>query len=251
LSKHIVRGNSTAKSFEQSVVALSELPPPDQRKGNRIAEVIRKQKEEVRQKAFAEGYEQGFAQGRSEGYEEGKNEADTRYGLEIGSFVDRLRQAESEFEGVIAAWLGQAEEQLAALAVIIAERVLRSELQSSRESVLGIAKDAVSEVRHGTSVRIRVNPFDSTLVEGRSAEIMAACAGLRSIEVVSDPAIAGGCVIESAGGLVDARIDHALERIVAATKAQRAGLEREDLPTAVSHLESLLEDEILEEREAA
>lgn len=203
------------------MLPLSELPPPEQRKGNRIAEVVRQQKEEIRKAAYDEGYQAGLQSGHTEGYEAGKQEADSRYGAEIAEFVSHLASTEARIDAELDRFIQEAEDQLAALAVVIAERIIRTELHQTREAIIAIAKDAIKEVRHGTSVRIRVNPFDGTVVDARSGELLAASSGLRKLEVVRDSTIQGGCVIEGDGGVVDARIESALERIVSAARGLR------------------------------
>lgn len=221
MSKSVIRGDTIATSFEHSMMPLSELPPPEQRKGNRIAEVVRQQKEEIRKEAHEEGYRAGLQSGHAEGYEAGKQEADQRYGAEIAEFVSHLESTEARIDVEFDRFIQEAEDQLAALAVVIAERILRTELHQTREAIIAIAKDAIKEVRHGTTVRIRVNPFDGTVVDARAGELLAASSGLRNLEIVRDPTIQGGCVIEGDGGVVDARIESALERIVASARGLR------------------------------
>lgn len=222
MSKFVLRGHTGATPFEASMIPLSELPPPEQRKGNRIAEVVRQQKEEIRKSAYDEGYRLGLQSGHTDGFQAGKDEADRKYEVEIARFVGHLQAAEQRIDEEFDRFLAEAEEQLSSLAVIIAERLLRTELHQTREAVVAIAKDAIKEVRHGTSVRIRVNPFDGTVVDARAGELLAASSGLRKLDVVRDPSIQGGCVIESDGGVVDARIEMALDRIVAATRGTRS-----------------------------
>lgn len=221
MSKNILRGSVSAQCFSQSILPISELPPAGLRKGGRVAEIVRRQREDIRRAAYEEGYAEGCELGSREGFAEAKKRADERYSLEIEAFVQRLHEVESRFESTVAEFLDDAAEQLAAIAVVVAEKLLRLELREGKEAAVAIAKEAIREVRHGASVRIRVNPFDSGEVSARQSEILAAAQGLRSIEIVRDPSIQGGCVIESDDGVIDARIEAALERIVAAARQLR------------------------------
>ncbi len=64
---------------------------------------------------------------------------------------------------------------------------------------------------HSRHARIRLNPFDGAILQNHRTELLAASGSLRDIELVDDPTIVGGCVIETEGGLVDATTETRLE----------------------------------------
>jgi flagellar biosynthesis/type III secretory pathway protein FliH len=64
--------------------------------------------------------------------------------------------------------------------------------------------------------RIRVNPFDVESLNASKEDLMALSTSLRSLEIVDDSAILGGCIIETDGGVVDASVDAQLQRLEAA-----------------------------------
>lgn len=221
LSKFVRAPDSKTTSFAHAILPISELPPPELRNGNRLTEIVRQQKEEIRREAYNEGYREGMQQGQEDGFHAAKTHADHVYSEEIAAFVSRLQAVEAKFDETIERFIGEAEQQLAALAIVIAERLMRVEMEAGREAAVAIAKEAINEVRHGVTARIRVNPFDGGEVAARQGEILAAAQGLRSIEIVRDPKILGGCVIESEDGLIDARIEEALRRLVEAARGLR------------------------------
>ena len=63
-------------------------------------------------------------------------------------------------------------------------------------------------------MKLRVNPCDGSMMEARLSEIKSAFASLESIEVVEDKSIGFGCVLETDLGLIDARVEDYLARIV-------------------------------------
>ena len=67
------------------------------------------------------------------------------------------------------------------------------------------------EVTHSRTARLRVNPLDAHTVLQYRDELLAATRSLESIEVIADPAVSGGCVIETDGGTVGASIETQLE----------------------------------------
>lgn len=209
MSRNILGRATKAGSFSEAMPPLSELPPPEARGKSKIADFVNRQREEIRQAARAEGYEEGFRSGLEDGAERAFVEAEARYREEIAAFAERLAEHEQAFEDFV----GECERRLAILAIVIAERLVRRELEHSREAAYDIARDVVSEIRDGTRIRIRVNPMDAGLIEGRKAEILEACSGLRTIDVVVDRSIQAGCVVETDAGLIDGRIEAALERL--------------------------------------
>lgn len=111
-------------------------------------------------------------------------------------------------KNTVSEWQAGLESPLASLAVVIATQILGRELTLDPDAVIGIARQAVGEVTHASTARIRVNPFQAPVVRARQSDILAASVSLRSVEkVVDDPTITSGCVIESDGGTVDAQID--------------------------------------------
>lgn len=208
MSKHILR-RANAGTLSDALPPLSELPPPEARGKGKIAEFAQRQREEVRRLAREEGYAEGFREGLAAGEALAHREAEERYSEEIATFAATLADQERAF----AEFIGECERQLAALAIVIAERLVRRELEHSREAAFDIARDVVSQVRDGAKIRVRVNPLDASLLEGRRHELLESCSGLKTLEVVVDPSIHAGCLVETDAGLIDGRIEAAFERL--------------------------------------
>ena len=148
---------------------------------------------------------------------EGRLQVETTCAGHIASFAIALEESASRVDAAIDCWRADAEARLASLGASIAARILGDELRSSPERIAQIAKDAMREVASAESVRIRLNPLDSPAVRERIADVQAAAASVRSVEIVDDPAIGGGCLIESDSGVIDAtiraQIENALEAL--------------------------------------
>jgi flagellar assembly protein FliH len=178
----------------------------------------------LRRQAADEGRAQGIEEGRAIGQEEGRMaalEEGRRMQAEIAEAqraeVERFAQAMAEFADdayrSVREWTRQAEERLADLAIEIARRAIFSELQLSRESIIEIVREAVSEAGHTDRIRIRVNPLDAGVLESHRSELEASLGQVRGIEFAPDDAIRAGCLIESEHGQVDARVETFLERL--------------------------------------
>lgn len=164
-------------------------------------------------------YEEGFAAGKSDGYAAGREQgltdgaeaafeqAQEIHRYELDQFRLALGQIVPSVEAAMAEWFAASEEQLTDLVCEVARKVLASELQQDRSSIVNIVKRSIEELGTSRLARIRVNPFDSATLEDARDELLALASDLRQIEIVGDGSIAGGCKIETDGALVDATIE--------------------------------------------
>ncbi|MBS1722937.1 MAG: hypothetical protein JSS66_08295 [Armatimonadetes bacterium] len=219
MSKNIVRDGGDVKCFTASLAAVPEgqLVSSKRSGSARLQASLTALKEQAyedgRRAGFDAGFETGVKEGRMTGHSEAKTQFENLHGDELVAFRDALQEFAQRAEGAIEDWYGKAEEALTGLALEIASRAIVADLSINRESVVEIAREAISEVRHGTEVRIRLNPFDAGILDARKGEILAAVAGVRSIEIVPDLTVKSGCQIDTDGGVIDARIDTYLSRL--------------------------------------
>ena len=164
------------------------------------ASAERAQDEALRQEAFAQGFEQGRAHAVVEAQ---RQMADfvTQQGQSTGQQMARLfEQAQAQ--------LAAAEQTLAQgvleIACELARQVLRRELATDTAALQPVLREALGLLMaDGKSTVVRLNPSDrDTLANGAPNEL----ANL-ALTLVADPSITpGGCVIESAGTVVDATV---------------------------------------------
>jgi flagellar biosynthesis/type III secretory pathway protein FliH len=175
---------------------------------------------EGRQEGFNNGYAAGLEQGRAEGIQFAYEEASNASMVEVARFATELDQAAARIDSALREWIASAEESLTELSVLIAAKILAKELRSDDEAVRSIVRNALSEVTHASSARIRLNPFDLPKLAEHQEQLLAAASSLRGVELVPDPALAGGCVIETDGGVVDANIESALQVVLASLRGE-------------------------------
>ncbi|MFN3684416.1 MAG: FliH/SctL family protein [Fimbriimonadaceae bacterium] len=203
----------------------SVLTDPLQAASSSAGRRLNRQLEELREQARAEGYAEGLAsgreQGRQEGYREGLEaamaevERRTRAGLE--ELAQTLQRVDECFGPLMDRFFANCEEALAPLALAIAVRLLAKELQADPAAAMGLAREALAEVTHAESARIRVHPFHGAVLRERMAELLAASESLRRIEVVDDPTVAAGVIVDSAGGVIDATLPTRVRNLVRQT----------------------------------
>lgn len=173
---------------------------------------------EAHEKGHAEGFQEGFAEGRAIGLHRGLEEGRDRVWQDeeagLAQFRVELAEVVEEVLASVERWYVYAESELAALAVEIAERVVAAELETNDQVIVNITKQALEEVGAAREARIRVNPFDSGRLAKQKERLLALNPSLRSIEIVDDPAVSNGCVVESDGGTVRNVIREKLATIV-------------------------------------
>jgi flagellar assembly protein FliH len=107
------------------------------------------------------------------------------------------------------------EENISALAVIVARQIVAREVSLDRELVADLVRRALTEFPIDQGVRIRVNPLDLALLTlklGDSGDAVR-ITGDRDASWLADPRVArGGCLVEGRDRIVDGRVDTALER---------------------------------------
>lgn len=168
------------------------------------------------ERLIAESRQAGYEDGRREGYAAGKSEAEAEVAALRSQAAELLRAAQAEREQQLLA----VRDEIARLAVSVAEKILRRRLNEDPELVVAMVSEAISRARNGETLRVRANPRDLPLIEAREDALVASVAGLKNLELIEDPGIApGGCVVETGHGYIDARIDHQLELVEDALRA--------------------------------
>jgi len=156
--------------------------------------------------AYLRGVEDGRAQG------ELAERARLR-GAMLGteSALDDLRAGEAR-------WLHNLEENIAAVAIGVAQQVVQREVATSTAIVGTIVTRAVQEFGLDQPLIIRVNPGDHESLQAAAreddADELTTAIGPREVRWVADARIEpGGCVVEGRDRIVDGRVDTGLERL--------------------------------------
>jgi len=179
-----------------SAHAVSPEPTPQQ------AQIAAEEKARL----IDEGYARGLADGERRG--EAKAQAQLSEAMAVARVaVAKVNDIASLAEGVL-------EENIAALAVIVARQIVTREVSLDRELVAELVRRALTEFPIDQAVRIRVNPVDlASLTVNGSSQAMAPITGNRDASWLADARVArGGCLVEGRDRIVDGRVDTALER---------------------------------------
>lgn len=199
-----------AKAAERP--ARAALDPDTQRRLAREEGTAEGHAEGLR-KGYEEGLEIGKIMGREQAYADVEAEFRAAADARLRTLEDALTEFSEGLEAATADWFRAAELALTPLVLRVAERVVTEELKLRPEAAAAIVADALGEVSHATHARVRVNPLHRPAVEAERDRLLAMAHSLRNLEITDDPSILGGCVIDTDGGVIDARIERKLDAL--------------------------------------
>lgn len=198
-----------------ATVSKEKLSDRQRQRGMAPRDLVLEQAAEIREAARIEGYSRGMADGAKEGRERGFREGYLAGEMKIRQELEAGKQAQlaqlgsdldvlvNRIHEAVGQWYVDAENRVADLITDAARKLIRTEVITNREALLAMVREAMAEAGEVTKVRIRVNPYDHPFLADHRDALLASCTHVRGIEIVDDPAIHGGCVVESENGAVD------------------------------------------------
>ena len=214
--KQFIDPNTKVGSFLDTLYPVDQMPIAEDapsRLGRTAHELQR-----LREDAKREGSEEGYLAGLELGKLEAQRLFESEVQEQVLLFGERLREIEERIDAATARFYEQAEHDIAPLAVAIAARILGREIALGEDVIQHLAKDAIQEITHAASVRIRLNPFDLPELENFREDLLGLAPSLRKIEIIPDNAISGGCIMETEGGVIDATIGSMLRLAIASIR---------------------------------
>jgi flagellar assembly protein FliH len=159
----------------------------------------------VRQAGYAEGYAAGFAQGHAQATLEGQRQ--------ISEYIDTTgKESAATFAslfGSVREQLDQAEQVMARgvleLACELARQVLRHEMSTNPNALQPVVREALGMLSVDSKAAVvRMNPLDIEVL----AEVVRQEFSSLALTLLPDATLArGGCLVESAGTVVDATVE--------------------------------------------
>ena len=159
------------------------------------------------------GRQRGMQEGRAAGAEEARREAEAE--------LARIRSIAGKLQGALGAGI----EGLEDVAVEIAFEAVCKMLGTaavSRDGIRALVQEAAGRVASTERITVRLHPGDLTALQAAGA-LDSVLAPQHGVHWAADKSIElGGCVIETDGGTLDARLETQVERLRAALVAARS-----------------------------
>lgn len=151
-----------------------------------------------------EAYERGFAQGERAG----QDAARTR----VEATLARLGSTIADLASLRSGLLRKSEQDLVRLAVAIAERIVRREIEIDRDVLVAMARAAIGRLGQGAVATIALHPDDLAAIRTEATD-----ADAGGIRVVADSQVpSGGGLVTSSFGTIDVGLDAQIREVVAA-----------------------------------
>lgn len=165
--------------------------------------------EQLQKQAYDEGYEQG----KQEGFEFGHKEGLEQTKQELRSYASHMQQLLSSFETPLRDLDNQVERELLSLVIAIVKQLVRREVKSDPNLIIGVVREALSILPvNSRNVRLMVHPEDAELIR----EIYALGDSELGWSLVEDPVInRGGCKVVTETSQIDATLDSRLASLIA------------------------------------
>lgn len=221
LEPRMVRFNLSDVRAEAAAIVSRAHDELDQARAEAraIVEQARAEAEQLR----AQAHEQGFQTGRAEGIEDGRSagraealaQAQQEFAQENAQLRAALAAVLDAFETERNHLLAQAHQDLLALALAIAVKVTRRQLDVDPGIAVENVKSAVGLVGSRSVVELRMNPADVDRFELLDAEQARKLLNLRNVTVLKDEGVEpGGCILHTQNGQVDAQVATQLDNLV-------------------------------------
>lgn len=145
------------------------------------------------------------------GCAEGERSVRAEYASAIASALAALAEAVARVELHEAPWIANAEENLAAMAVVIAQHVIEREVTADAQIVRELVRRALVQLPLDQTISIRLHPDDVAACESLLAPD--ASGRQRDLRLLPDVRVhRGGCLVEGRERVIDGRVDTSLER---------------------------------------
>ena len=136
----------------------------------------------------------------------------------VGKEIDKLRPAVDQIVQQLAEargeWLDHWQSAAVTLAVKIAERLVRAELERKPEISQEWVREALSLAAGGGDMTVKLHPGDYAHLAPRAEEIAQSMGAIAESRIVADAEVTpGGCVVETRYGSVDMRLESQLQQI--------------------------------------
>jgi len=167
---------------------------PEENKGPSI--------EEIKNGAF----QKGFAEGEKAGFEAGTKRADP--------VIDSFNRGLEQLKNIRRQIHQEIEKEVAQLALSIAKKIVCHEVQTTQETVVCVAREALSRVEDPGKIKIKLNPADLQFIQDTKSQLADFLHDVDSIRFEAEDSIqSGGCLIETDMGDIDARIEKQFQAI--------------------------------------
>lgn len=201
-----LKGNAPNFRFQDFEQKAEEYSQKIYDEGQQIIEKAKQEAEEIRQKAKEEA--------RQDALREVRNEFQAQQQTQMNSIAPMVHSAIEQLKDGVHKFQLDWERKTVSLALQIAEKVIKRELQSQPEIALDQLRAALQLCGNQDEIFVHVNPTDQKDLGPAMESVVNHFGLLSKTTIVPDTLVgSGGCVVRTIYGQIDAQIESQLERI--------------------------------------
>lgn len=160
-----------------------------------------------------QAYDQGFAKGEQDGR--------LAVQQQTAPLLTAMETTLTELDGVRQKIRRHLEQEVVELALHVARKVVRHELTVSKDTIVCVVKEAMTQLDDPGKISIRLNPDDLKKIRAAGETLSSVMDHLDTIHFEEDTGIdCGGCYIQTEYGEIDARIEEQLRTVEEAFRAE-------------------------------
>lgn len=162
-----------------------------------------------------QAYIRGFNKGEKAGFESAAEKIESLRRM-LDEAVEALRHARNRIQR-------DTEREILELVLAVAGRVVGHEVQTNREVIVAVVREALQKAENQETVVIKMNPADIDFLDRLRLPLSSLSQNSDGLRIEADDSVGiGGCLIETDGGDIDARIESRL-RIVGEAFRKKLG----------------------------
>ena len=192
----------------------------------KLKEQLKQDEETAKKTGYEEGQKAGFDEGHTKGYADGEmkamidyaekvqREADIQLGAKLETLLPALTAMIEQFDVAKQSFLQHWEQSAVKIAGAIAAKAIDRQLPEMLDVPVKLLRESLELGTGSASLRIRLNADDYETLRPRIDLLVQEMARSVKTEIVGDASISpGGCILETAQGIIDNQIETRLARI--------------------------------------
>ena len=220
MKRHVANGvpSSVAFNFEDIQSRCDTYKDQISSECRELIHNATQQAQEIRKKAQAEGHSKGYRNGlkqaETEITERSKELADQMVEQRLSTVLPAVSKLLDEIVSARSHCQAEWESELVDLSTGIAAKLIRRTFAATPEALTGLVQEAVQLAVGKTSLELRLNPGDLEALGDRVRVAVQKSARGIEIKLLGDDKVsAGGCIVVTEHGEIDAQIETMLTRI--------------------------------------
>lgn len=195
---------------EQQVRQAMEEAESIREQANRDIEAWWQERRSLDDAAVSEARQAGYDAGYKEGFEHAEASVRQEYNDMLQEAKAVLEQAYTLKQQIIQ----EAEPFLIEVSTGVAQKIIQHELKSSPELVIEMTKSVLARKREKGVVTLCVSPANFSYIQDARDELLLVIDSQAELQILPDSSVGShGCVVRTAFGSIDARLDTQLKEI--------------------------------------